>query len=86
MRQIIQHMRTGLTELLESPLPSVQSGTMLIQTTRSLISAGTEPGGGRRFNADHELQRLKVWRHKGGLGRNPSDVLKRFFQRYAYLC
>jgi predicted dehydrogenase/threonine dehydrogenase-like Zn-dependent dehydrogenase len=42
MRQIVQHMDTGLTELLEAPQPSVQAGTILIQTTRSLISAGTE--------------------------------------------
>jgi len=35
-------MDTGLTELLEAPQPSVQAGTILIQTTRSLISAGTE--------------------------------------------
>jgi threonine dehydrogenase-like Zn-dependent dehydrogenase/predicted dehydrogenase len=42
MRQIVQHMGTGLTELLEAPQPSVQAETILIQTTRSLISAGTE--------------------------------------------
>jgi threonine dehydrogenase-like Zn-dependent dehydrogenase/predicted dehydrogenase len=42
MRQIVQHLGTGLTELLEAPQPSVQAGTILIQTTSSLISAGTE--------------------------------------------
>ncbi len=38
----MQHMGTGLTELLDAPLPSAQLGTMLVQTTHSLISAGTE--------------------------------------------
>ncbi len=42
MRQIVQHMGTGLTEVLEAPVPSTQAGSLLIQTTCSLISAGTE--------------------------------------------
>ena len=42
MRQVVQHMGSGLTEVLESPMPTAQSGALLIQTTRSLISAGTE--------------------------------------------
>ncbi len=42
MRQIVQHMGSGLTEVLEAPMPTAQSGALLIQTTRSLISAGTE--------------------------------------------
>jgi hypothetical protein len=42
MRQIVQHMGTSLTEVLEAPVPSTQAGTLLIQTTCSLISAGTE--------------------------------------------
>lgn len=42
MRQVVQHMGSGLTEVLEAPMPAAQSGTLLIQTTRSLISAGTE--------------------------------------------
>lgn len=42
MRQIVQHMGIGLTEVLEAPVPSAQAGSLLIQTTCSLISAGTE--------------------------------------------
>ena len=42
MRQIMQHMGTGLTEVLEAPVPLVQPGSLLIQTTCGLISAGTE--------------------------------------------
>jgi predicted dehydrogenase/threonine dehydrogenase-like Zn-dependent dehydrogenase len=42
MRQIVQHMGTGLTEVLEAPVPSTQAGSLFIQTTCSLISAGTE--------------------------------------------
>ncbi len=42
MRQIVQHMGSGLTEVLEAPAPTAQAGSLLIQTTCSLISAGTE--------------------------------------------
>jgi predicted dehydrogenase/threonine dehydrogenase-like Zn-dependent dehydrogenase len=35
-------MGTGLTEVLEAPVPLVQPGSLLIQTTCGLISAGTE--------------------------------------------
>lgn len=42
MRQIVQHMGSGLTEVLEAPMPTCQAGTLVIQTTCSLISAGTE--------------------------------------------
>ncbi|NLX94900.1 MAG: Gfo/Idh/MocA family oxidoreductase [Rhodopirellula sp.] len=42
MRQILQHLRTGRMELAELPCPAVGRGSLLIQTSRSLISAGTE--------------------------------------------
>lgn len=42
MRQVVQHMGSGLTEVLEAPMPTAQAGSLLIQTTHSLISAGTE--------------------------------------------
>jgi predicted dehydrogenase/threonine dehydrogenase-like Zn-dependent dehydrogenase len=42
MKQIIQSFRTGETILEEIPAPQVKRGTVLIQTTRSLISLGTE--------------------------------------------
>ena len=42
MKQVLQHLRSGEIELAEVPCPSVGAGHLLVQTTRSLISAGTE--------------------------------------------
>lgn len=42
MRQIIQNLQNGETILEEVPAPLVKSGHVLIQTTRSLVSLGTE--------------------------------------------
>lgn len=42
MKQILQHLGTGVTELVDVPAPRVATGQLLIRTTRSLISAGTE--------------------------------------------
>ena len=42
MKQIIQSFKTGETILEEVPAPQVSSGKVLIQTTRSLVSLGTE--------------------------------------------
>ncbi len=42
MKQIIQDLRNGDTILEDVPTPSVKSGQILIQTTRSLVSLGTE--------------------------------------------
>jgi predicted dehydrogenase/threonine dehydrogenase-like Zn-dependent dehydrogenase len=42
MRQILQHLRTGAIEVADVPCPNVKAGHLLIQTTRTLISAGTE--------------------------------------------
>ena len=42
MKQIIQSFKTGDTILEEVPAPEVQDGQLLIQTTRSLVSLGTE--------------------------------------------
>ena len=42
MKQIIQDLKTGDTILEEVPVPRVKSGSVLIQTTRSLVSLGTE--------------------------------------------
>ena len=42
MKQILQSFKTGVTELAELPSPKVKSGQVLIQTTRSLVSLGTE--------------------------------------------
>ena len=42
MKQIIQSFKTGETILEEIPAPIVSKGHVLIQTTRSLVSLGTE--------------------------------------------
>ncbi len=42
MRQIIQDLKSGETILEEVPAPMVKSGYVLIKTTRSLVSLGTE--------------------------------------------
>ena len=42
MKQILQYLKTGLTEVAEVPAPGAGRGQLLIRTTRSLISAGTE--------------------------------------------
>ncbi len=42
MRQIIQDLKNGATILEEVPAPMIKSGHILIQTTRSLVSLGTE--------------------------------------------
>ena len=42
MKQIIQSFKTGETILEEVPAPQVAKGKLLIQTTRSLVSLGTE--------------------------------------------
>ena len=42
MKQIIQSFKTGKTALEELPAPNLEQGTVLIQTTRSLVSLGLE--------------------------------------------
>ena len=42
MKQILQSFKTGLTELAHLPSPKAKPGQVLIQTTRSLVSLGTE--------------------------------------------
>lgn len=42
MRQILQSLKTGATDMFDIPCPSVKSGQLLIRTTCSLVSAGTE--------------------------------------------
>ena len=42
MKQIIQDLKKGDTILEEVPVPAVKSGCVLIQTTRTLVSLGTE--------------------------------------------
>src|SRR5437868_6352380 len=42
MRQILQSLATGQTELVDIPCPVVGHGQILVQTRTSLVSAGTE--------------------------------------------
>ena len=42
MKQIIQDLKSGETILEEVPVPQVKSGSVLIKTTRTLVSLGTE--------------------------------------------
>jgi predicted dehydrogenase/threonine dehydrogenase-like Zn-dependent dehydrogenase len=42
LKQILQSLRTGATDVAEVPRPGVQPGQLLIRSARSLVSAGTE--------------------------------------------
>lgn len=42
MKQIIQDLKSGATVLEEVPVPQVKSGYVLIKTSRTLVSLGTE--------------------------------------------
>lgn len=42
MRQVLQSLRTGATEVAEIPCPQVRPGHLLVRTSHTLVSAGTE--------------------------------------------
>jgi hypothetical protein len=42
MKQILQSLKNGTTEVAEVPRPALSSGALLIKTNRSLVSSGTE--------------------------------------------
>lgn len=42
MKQIHQSLRNGVTEVAEVPCPAVKRGQLLIRSSRTLVSAGTE--------------------------------------------
>lgn len=42
MKQILQSLKTGETEIADVPCPSIGRGSLLIGTTHTLVSAGTE--------------------------------------------
>jgi len=42
MKQILQNLKNGSTAVVEVPCPRAAPGAILIRTTRTLISAGTE--------------------------------------------
>ncbi len=42
MKQILQSLKTGVTELVDVPCPRASAGYLLIRSTTSLVSVGTE--------------------------------------------
>ena len=42
MKQVLQNLKNGSTEVAEVPAPRAARGQLLIRTTRTLVSAGTE--------------------------------------------
>lgn len=42
MKQVLQSIKSGVTEVADVPRPALRSGHVLVQTSRSLVSAGTE--------------------------------------------
>jgi predicted dehydrogenase/threonine dehydrogenase-like Zn-dependent dehydrogenase len=42
MKQIVQNMKSGETQIVDVPVPIIQPGFLLIRTAASLVSAGTE--------------------------------------------
>ena len=42
MKQILQSLKTGITEIADVPCPAVQRGQLLIRSSHTLVSAGTE--------------------------------------------
>ena len=42
MKQVLQHLRDGTTEIADVPCPAAGRGQLLIRTSRTLVSAGTE--------------------------------------------
>ena len=42
MKQILQNLKNGITEVAEVPVPQVLPGSLIIKTKASIISAGTE--------------------------------------------
>ncbi len=42
MKQLVQNMRNGITDIVDVPTPKVRPGTALVKTAVSLVSSGTE--------------------------------------------
>jgi predicted dehydrogenase/threonine dehydrogenase-like Zn-dependent dehydrogenase len=42
MKQILQSLKTGKTQVSDIPIPNVSFGSLLIKTSKTLVSAGTE--------------------------------------------
>jgi len=81
VKQVLQHLRTGQIELADVPCPLVRPGYLLVQTTASLISPGTERMlvefsqagliGKARAQPERVRQVLEVGRDINGLGTMP---------------
>jgi predicted dehydrogenase/threonine dehydrogenase-like Zn-dependent dehydrogenase len=70
MKQVLQHIRTGQTTVVEIPDPIPGRGEVLVQTRASLISAGTE-----RYVIDLAKKNLL------GKARQRPDQVRRVFQK-----
>ena len=42
MKQVLQSLKSGETEVAEVPVPAVSEGNLLIKSSRTLVSVGTE--------------------------------------------
>jgi threonine dehydrogenase-like Zn-dependent dehydrogenase len=42
MKQLLQNRKNGVTEIVEVPVPACGRGQIFVQTSRTLVSAGTE--------------------------------------------
>ncbi len=42
MKQILQSLKKGITEIVDIPVPNVSTRSLLIKTSKTLVSAGTE--------------------------------------------
>jgi hypothetical protein len=42
MKQVLQSLRTGVTSVDEIPVPAVKRNQLLIKTSKTLVSVGTE--------------------------------------------
>jgi predicted dehydrogenase/threonine dehydrogenase-like Zn-dependent dehydrogenase len=42
MKQVLQNLKSGKTEVLDVPIPHLKKGNILVKTAASLVSAGTE--------------------------------------------
>ena len=42
MKQLLQNLRSGATQVVEVPIPTPRPGSVLVRTAASLVSAGTE--------------------------------------------
>ena len=42
MKQVLQDLENGLTYIEEAPYPNGKTGSLVIKTSKSLISGGTE--------------------------------------------